>query len=113
MGKMGKISKKRIPEFTSEEEEAEFWSTHDTTEYWEDTEEVSEDEVKIDPKLRKQILERGSKARVISLRLNQKQLDFIKETAKRENIGYQILIRNWIEERIQSEYKSERFSRKG
>jgi hypothetical protein len=41
----------RIPSFNNIEEEAEFWDTHDFTDYWEESRPV---ENPIDPALRKQ-----------------------------------------------------------
>lgn len=38
----------KIPKFKSEKEEREFWDTHDSTEYWEDTEEVESFELSKD-----------------------------------------------------------------
>lgn len=45
---------KKIPKFSSEAEEAEFWATHDTVDYWEDTEEVKD--IEIDEKFRNTVL---------------------------------------------------------
>lgn len=48
----------KIPKFRSEEEEAEFWDTHDTTEFWDETEEVPPEEIEIDQGFRACVLKR-------------------------------------------------------
>ena len=39
----------------------------------------------------------------ISIRLPKKMLELIRQFAKRENIGYQVLIKRWLDERIVQE----------
>src|SRR5687767_310548 len=39
----------------------------------------------------------------ISLRLPSKMLDILREFARRRDIGYQVLIKTWLDERIRSE----------
>lgn len=46
---------KELPPFTNEDEEAEFWETHDTLDY---TEEAGPDEIEFDPCLSERIRSR-------------------------------------------------------
>ena len=85
----------KIPEFKNEEEEAEFWDTHDSTDYLDQTEEV--DVEFVGPRPRKTL---------ISLRLDQETIDRLKRVAATHGIGYQTLMRIWIEERLVAEVDS-------
>ena len=49
-------TRRRIPKFNNESEEAEFWATHDTMDYIDDTEPV---EFEIDPRLRNEARSRS------------------------------------------------------
>ena len=50
-------SKKRLPRFKNETDEAEFWATHDSTDCWSDFEDV-EEPLELDPDLVKAIDDR-------------------------------------------------------
>jgi len=95
--------KEVIPKFESEREEAEFWSAHDTTDYWRGAQEVPIEQLEIEPELRAQILENARKKQLVSLRLEKRQIELAKQIARRKTIPYQALIRTWIEEGIQKE----------
>lgn len=82
----------KIPTFRSEQEEAEFWDTHDSTEFFEDTKEV--DTRFSGPRPRKTL---------ISLRLDQETIDGLKALASAQGLGYQTLLRTWVRERLVSE----------
>lgn len=56
----------KIPKFKSEKEERKFWDTHDSTEYWEDTEEVGSFE--LSKELKEQIKEKAQKKRHLTIR---------------------------------------------
>jgi predicted DNA binding CopG/RHH family protein len=79
----------QLPKFTSEREEAEFWDTHDSTDFLSDTEPVDLTFVDARP-AKKQI----------SLRLDPEAIDKLKAIARRKGIGYQTLIRMWVMERL-------------
>lgn len=89
-----KSTKKQIPEFESEEEEREFWATHDFTDFVEATEEIRERIVDVRP----------PKAH-ISFRLNTDAIAELKALAGRKGMGYQTLMRAWILERLEEEKK--------
>lgn len=93
----------KIPECASEEQEAEFWATHDTADYWEHTEEVPAGEIKIDPKFRAAVLKRSREKQLLSLRLEKRQIALAKRIAREKSLGYQTLLRSWIEEGIRKE----------
>ena len=85
---------KEIPTFQSEEEEREFWATHDSTEYldWDEAEAV------ILPKLK-------PSTRTISLRLPELMLNELRIIANKRDIPYQSLIKLFLKERIDAELK--------
>jgi predicted DNA binding CopG/RHH family protein len=82
----------KVPAFSSEQEEAEFWDTHDSTDFFEDTKEV--DARFSGPRPRKTL---------ISLRLDQETIDGLKALASEQGLGYQTLLRTWVRERLISE----------
>ena len=81
---------KEIPEFASEDEEREFWLTHDTTDYvdWSKAKRVTFPNLKLT-------------TRSISLRLPLWMLDSIKTTANRQDVPYQSLIKVWLNEKLE------------
>jgi predicted DNA binding CopG/RHH family protein len=85
----------KIPKFVSEQEEAEFWAAHDSTEFLDETEAV--DVTFIDSRPPK---------KQIALRLDGETIDALKAVASRKGIGYQTLIRLWVNERLEQEHVS-------
>jgi len=85
----------KIPEFATEQEESDFWDTHEFTDYLDETEPV---DVRF-------IDGRPNKTQ-ISLRLEPNTIAQLKEIAKHKGIGYQTLIRLWVMERLQQESKA-------
>jgi predicted DNA binding CopG/RHH family protein len=83
---------KRIPEFKSEDEEREFWATHDSTEYinWSKSERVTFSNLK--PSIKK-----------ISLRLPETMLEELKLLANKRDVPYQSLLKIFLAERIEKE----------
>jgi predicted DNA binding CopG/RHH family protein len=82
----------KIPKFTNEQEEAEFWATRDSTEFLDDTEAVDVTFVDSRPPKKQ-----------IALRLDGETIDALKAVASRKGIGYQTLIRLWVNERLEQE----------
>jgi len=82
----------KIPQFASEQEEAEFWATHDATEFLDETETVNMTFVDARPPKKQ-----------ISLRLDSEVISQLKVVATRKGIGYQTLIRMWVMERLNQE----------
>jgi len=85
---------KKIPKFKTEDEEREFWATHDSTDYvdWSKAEPV------IFPNLK-------PSTETISLRLPQYLLDRIKQLANFRDVPYQSLIKIFLAERVKQELK--------
>ena len=74
----------RIPEFASRAEEAEFWDTHDVTDYW--------DELKpVDVRFAKNV-----SGGIISVRLDLETLQQLRALAEEKGIGATELVRTWI-----------------
>lgn len=80
---------KPVPNFRSEEEEREFWRTHDTTEYldWSKARRVQFPNLKPSTKS-------------ISLRLPVSLLERIKVEANKRDVPYQSLIKTWLAEKV-------------
>lgn len=81
---------KKIPEFKTEDEERDFWSTHDSTDYidWSRAEEV------VFPNLK-------PSTRSISLRLSQYLLANIKQLANKNDVPYQSLMKIFLAEKVE------------
>ncbi len=84
--------KKRIPKFESEDQERDFWATHDSTEYvgWEKAKRVRFPNLK-------------PSTRTISLRLPETMLDDLKVLANKRDVPYQSLLKIYLAERIKEE----------
>ena len=85
---------KNIPTFKNEDEEREFWSQRDSTQYidWDNAEKVRL------PKLK-------PSTKTISLRLPEFLLDEIKIIANKRDVPYQSLIKIFLKERIDQELR--------
>ena len=87
---MTEQKKSRIPEFASIEEEAEFWDTHDTTEFEEEFRPV---EVRFAKNL----------SRGLKVRFDQETLGKLRTRAQEKGIGPTTLVRmvvlEWLKER--------------
>ena len=81
----------KLPQFASEQEEAEFWATHDATEFLDDSEPVAVTFVDARPKTH------------ISLRLDPETLANLEAVAQHQGVDYQTLIRTWVKERLSHE----------
>jgi len=87
--------KKRIPKFKSEDEEREFWATHDSTEY-------------VDWKKAKRVVLPDLKPSVktISLRLPESMLEELKLLAHKRDVPYQSLLKIFLSEKIREELRA-------
>jgi len=87
--------KKKIPKFTSETEEQEFWATADSTKY-------------VDWKKAKRMVLPSLKPslKTISLRLPESMLEELKLLANKRDVPYQSLLKMFLAERIEKELKS-------
>ena len=84
----------RIPEFANYQEEAEFWDTHDTTDY--------EDEFK---PVRVRFAKNLSEGIIIPL--DSEALQKLRSLAKEKGIGPSVMIRMWVMERLNEVHPSE------
>ena len=87
--------RKPIPKFKNEDEERAFWSEHDSSEYlnWKSAERV------LFPNLK-------PSTRAISLRLSESLLDALRQMANERDVLYQSLIKIFLQERIEEDFKS-------
>ncbi len=89
---------KQAAKYDREAAEREFWSTHDTTDYF-DFSKQSRVEIEFDP---------GVEAPVksISLRLPREMLNALKVLANKKDIPYQSLIKVYLAEKIREERRA-------
>lgn len=80
----------RIPAFANIEEEAEFWDTHDTTDFAEEWKPV---QIEVSPEL----------AERLTLRLDQRDRQQLVALAREKGLGPSTLARMWIKERLRQE----------
>jgi predicted DNA binding CopG/RHH family protein len=83
---------KSIPTFKNEDEERDFWATHDTTEYFDINKPVN----LVFPNLK-------PSTETISLRLPRFMLDQLKKLANKKDVPYQSLIKIFLGEKIKEE----------
>jgi len=83
---------KQLPKFKNEDEEREFWATHDSTEFinWNQAEKITLSNLK--PSVKK-----------ISLRLPESMLEELKLLANKRDVPYQSLLKIFLAERIEKE----------
>ena len=79
-----------IPQTDSIEELAHFWDTHDLTEFEDQLEEVPEP-----------VFERSPEA-VITLRLQPREIEAVKQAAQERGMEEAILLREWVLEKLHS-----------
>ena len=87
--------KKQIPKFENEDEEREFWASHDSTDYinWDKAEKITFSSLK--PSVKK-----------ISLRLPETMIEELKLLANKRDVPYQSLLKIFLAERIERELRS-------
>ena len=86
--------RKKIPKFSSEDEEREFWATAESTDYidWKKGKRM------LFPKLRPSL-------KTISLRLPEIMLEELKLLANKRDVPYQSLLKIFLSERLEQELK--------
>ena len=89
---------KPVPKFRNEQNERDFWNTHDTTEYF-DFSKSSRVEIEFDPGIEAPV-------KSISLRLPREMLNQLKVLANKKDIPYQSLIKVYLAEKIAQERKA-------
>lgn len=81
---------KKMPNFKTEQDEREFWESHDSSEYLD----LSKAELAILPNLK-------PSTKTISLRLPEGLLNRIKVEANKRDMPYQSLIKVWLAQDVQ------------
>ena len=91
------MKKRRIPAFKNEDEEREFWATHDSTEFldW------SKAKRAVFPNLK-------PSTKSISLRLPESILVSLKMLANKRDVPYQSLLKVFLAERVDEELRHHR-----
>ncbi len=89
---------KPMPKFKNERDEREFWTTHDTTDFF-DFSESNRVAIEFDPGIEAPV-------KSISLRLPRDMLNQLKVLANKKDIPYQSLIKVYLAEKIAEERKA-------
>ena len=84
---------KTIPKFKNEDEERDFWATHDSTEYvdW------SKGKMIVFPNLK-------LSTKSITIRMTESLIDNLKVIANKKDVPYQSLIKMYLTEKVKEEY---------
>ena len=88
---------RKLPKFKNEKEEFKFWSTHDSTVYVD----YSKAKRVLFPKLK-------PSTRAISIRLPESLITHIKVLANKRDIPYQSLLKMYLIERVEEEFRETR-----
>lgn len=88
---------KRIPKFKNENEEAEFWSTHDSTDYFDISKAMINPSF---PNLK-------PSTKTITIRVSQSLLDSLKMLANKKDVPYQSLVKMFLDEKVKEEFGSQ------
>jgi len=86
------MKKNKIPNFRTEEEERNFWSSHDSTEYidWSKSNKITLSNLK-------------PSVKTISIRLPEMMVEELKLLANKRDIPYQSLMKIYISEKVEEE----------
>lgn len=87
---------KLIPRFKNENEEAEFWSTHDSTDYFDMSKAI------INPAFPNLKLS----TKTITIRVPQALLDSLKMIANKKDVPYQSLVKIILDEKVKEEFSA-------
>ncbi|MBI2337906.1 BrnA antitoxin family protein [Candidatus Daviesbacteria bacterium] len=88
---------KQIPKFKSEDQEAEFWATHDSTDYFDISKAVINPSF---PNLK-------PSTKTITIRVTQSLLDALKMIANKKDVPYQSLVKIFLDEKVKEEFRSQ------
>ena len=92
--------RKQIPKFESEDEEREFWATHDSTHYidWSEAKRVGMPNLKPSSS--------SPPDKTVSITLPQSVIDDLKVLAHKRDIPYESLLKIYLAERVEQEMRS-------
>ena len=85
--------RKSIPQFSNEDEEREFWTTHDSTEY------IDWSKAEKDPSFSRL----KPSTRTISIRLPESLIAALKTLANKRDVPYQSLVKIFLAEKVKEE----------
>ena len=88
---------KKVPKFKSEKEELEFWSPHDSADYID----YSKTKRALFPNLK-------PSTRTISIRLPESLIEHLKVLANKRDIPYQSLLKMFLAEKVEEEFREAR-----
>ena len=83
-----------FPKFKNEDDERDFWATHDLTDYLDNFEPIRIDLSELRPSTRS-----------ITVRLSESLLSALKLLAHKRDIPYQSLLKNFLAERVEKEFR--------
>lgn len=89
---------KSIPKFKNEDEEDEFWATHDTTEYFDWSKAVINPAF---PNLK-------FSTKTITIRVPQSLLTDLKMVANKKDVPYQSMVKVYLSEKVKEEMRASR-----
>lgn len=84
---------KKIPHFKNENEEAEFWATHNSTDYFDISKAI------VNPSFPNLKLS----TKTITIRVSQSLLDSLKMIANKKDVPYQSLVKIFLDEKVREE----------
>jgi predicted DNA binding CopG/RHH family protein len=93
-------TKKKIPKFSNEDEEREFWGRAESTDYVDWSKGTRETLPKLRPTLR-----------TISIRLPESMIAQLKRLANKKDVPYQSLVKVFLSDRIESELATSKTGR--
>lgn len=96
---------KKLPAFETVDDAVEFFETHDTAPFL-DQMEAGPEELVLDRKLKARIVRRARerlKKKLLTLRLENRQIEDARRIATEKGMGYLTLMRVWIQEGIRRE----------
>lgn len=92
---MSKNKLKYVPKFKNEDQEREFWATHDLTDFLHQFKPVHLDLSKLKPS-----------SKPITIRLPESLLDALKTLANKKDVPYQSLMKIFLDEKVRQEFQS-------
>lgn len=85
---------KPIPRFKNEDEEDEFWATHDSTDYFDISKAIVNP---VFPNLK-------PSTRTITIRVTESLLNALKVIANKKDVPYQSLVKIFLDEKVKEEF---------
>jgi len=87
---------KKIPDFRSEDDEREFWATHDVIDYFDFKHPLQGDFINLRPSTKS-----------ITVRLPEWLIDDLKMIANKKDVPYQSLLKIYLAQKVQEEHRAQ------